>query len=75
MTGQLAVGRGTGPRQSDYDAGRDGQASYDLACRALREQKIRAGDIAPAPGRAHEARWAAEGPVAAGELETIAGLR
>lgn len=50
----------------------DSRKNYDLAIRVAREQCIRRRQIAPAPGNATEARWAAEGPRPASQLDTLA---
>lgn len=51
-------------------AGHDTAAEYALAIAAIREMKVRAGEVAPNPERPAEARWAAEGPVPVRDLET-----
>lgn len=54
----------------EAEPGHDTAAEYALAIAAIREMKVRAGEVAPNPERPAEARWAAEGPVPVRDLET-----
>lgn len=50
----------------------DSRKGYDLAIACLREKRIRAHEIRPAPGNTQELRWWLDGPVDNSKLETVA---
>lgn len=57
----------------DYDPRRNSAEGYLFGIRVAREQCIRRGQVAPEPGNAKEARWAAEGDVPVNRLDTVRG--
>jgi len=56
-----------------FDPDRNAQDGYALALAAIRERRVRAGEISPRNDQ--ERRWADEGAVAPSQLDTVrAGL-
>lgn len=52
-----------------YDANKDGSQSYDLAIAAIRERRVRNGDVVPDDD--NERRQALEGPREINELDCL----